>query len=78
MTMPGDIFFDSGTTYFGSNLTAYVNNGTIPESRVDDRAADRTVYGYGHTLYGLYMAISVPSSVPYASTSVTLTVRYVV
>ena len=42
------------------------------------RAADRTVYGYGRTLYGLYTAISVPSSVPYASTSVTLTVRYVV
>lgn len=36
MMMPGDIYFDSGTTYFGSNLTAYVNNGTIPEARVDD------------------------------------------
>ena len=42
------------------------------------RAADRTVYGYGRTLYGLYTAISVLSSVPYASTSVTLTVWYVV
>ncbi|KAG6849373.1 hypothetical protein H0H93_008977 [Arthromyces matolae] len=38
MTMPGDITFDSGTTYFGANITAYVNNGTIPESRVDDMA----------------------------------------
>ena len=34
--MPGDISFKSGTSYFGSNLTAYVNNGTIPETRVDD------------------------------------------
>ena len=36
MTMPGDIFFDSGTSYFGANLTAFVTNGTIPEARVDD------------------------------------------
>jgi beta-glucosidase len=36
MAMPGDISFDSGTTYFGSNLTAYVNNGTISQARVDD------------------------------------------
>ncbi|KAI0281737.1 glycoside hydrolase superfamily [Russula brevipes] len=38
MTMPGDITFDSGTSYFGANLTAYVRNGTIPEARVDDMA----------------------------------------
>ena len=38
MTMPGDIFFDSNTSYFGANLTAYVRNGTIPEARVDDMA----------------------------------------
>ncbi|KAF8487510.1 glycoside hydrolase family 3 protein [Russula ochroleuca] len=38
MTMPGDIFFFSNTTYFGTNLTAYVQNGTIPEARVDDMA----------------------------------------
>jgi hypothetical protein len=36
MTMPGDITFLSHTSYFGANLTAYVNNGTISESRVDD------------------------------------------
>jgi hypothetical protein len=36
MTMPGDITFSSGTSYFGANLTAYVRNGTIPEARVDD------------------------------------------
>ena len=40
MTMPGDITFLSHTSYFGSNLTAYVNNGTISESRVDDMGAD--------------------------------------
>src|SRR6266571_1692170 len=38
MTMPGDITFNSGTSYFGANLTAYVQNGTIPEARVDDMA----------------------------------------
>ena len=36
MTMPGDIFFGSGTTYFGSNLTTYVDNGTVPNARIDD------------------------------------------
>lgn len=39
MTMPGDITFKSGDSYFGGNLTAYVQNGTIPEGRVDDAAA---------------------------------------
>jgi len=34
--MPGDIVFYSGDSYFGGNLTAYVQNNTIPESRVDD------------------------------------------
>jgi beta-glucosidase len=37
MTMPGDISFGSNS-YFGANLTAYVENGTIPEARVDDMA----------------------------------------
>jgi len=40
MSMPGDITFLSHTSYFGSNLTAYVNNGTISESRVDDMGTD--------------------------------------
>ncbi|KAI9434686.1 glycoside hydrolase family 3 protein [Lactarius indigo] len=38
MTMPGDITPFSGTTHFGANLTAYVQDGTIPEARVDDMA----------------------------------------
>ncbi|OAX34984.1 glycoside hydrolase family 3 protein [Rhizopogon vinicolor AM-OR11-026] len=38
MTMPGDITFDSGTSYFGQNLTNYVMNGTISETRLDDMA----------------------------------------
>ena len=45
MTMPGDITFGSGDSYFGGNLTAYVNNGTIPEAHVDDMAT-RFVLGY--------------------------------
>ncbi|KAH7882042.1 glycoside hydrolase family 3 protein [Phlebopus sp. FC_14] len=38
MTMPGDITFDSGTSYFGGNLTAYVMNNTISMARLDDMA----------------------------------------
>jgi beta-glucosidase len=38
MSMPGDITAVSGTSYWGSNLTAYVLNGTIPEARLDDMA----------------------------------------
>ena len=36
--MPGDITIGSGTSWWGPNLTAYVENGTIPESRIDDMA----------------------------------------
>ena len=38
LVFPGGILLDPGNTssYFGGNLTAYVKNGTIPESRVDD------------------------------------------
>ncbi|KAH9916602.1 glycoside hydrolase superfamily [Epithele typhae] len=38
MSMPGDITLGSGNTYWGPNLTAYVDNGTIPESRLTDMA----------------------------------------
>ncbi|KAF9502852.1 glycoside hydrolase family 3 protein [Hydnum rufescens UP504] len=38
MTMPGDIVFSDNVTYFGQNLTDYVHNGTIAESRVNDMA----------------------------------------
>jgi beta-glucosidase len=38
MTMPGDVTFDSGTTYFGQNLVNEVNNGTISAARVVDMA----------------------------------------
>ena len=38
MSMPGDITFSSGTSWWGANLTAFVENGTIASSRVDDMA----------------------------------------
>jgi beta-glucosidase len=38
MSMPGDLSFHSHTSYFGRNLTKYVQNRTIPETRVDDMA----------------------------------------
>ncbi|KAH8590005.1 glycoside hydrolase family 3 protein [Bisporella sp. PMI_857] len=38
MTMPGDTIFNSGESYWGTNLTLAVVNGTIPEWRIDDMA----------------------------------------
>ncbi|KIX06192.1 uncharacterized protein Z518_04166 [Rhinocladiella mackenziei CBS 650.93] len=38
MTMPGDTLFSTGYTYWGTNLTIAVINGTIPEWRIDDMA----------------------------------------
>ena len=38
MSMPGDITLGSGTSWWGANLTAFVENNTIPMSRVDDMA----------------------------------------
>ncbi|KAH6917184.1 cellulose-binding beta-glucosidase [Coprinopsis sp. MPI-PUGE-AT-0042] len=38
MTMPGDIAYKSGTTYFGPNLVSAVNNGQVATSRMDDVA----------------------------------------
>ena len=38
MTMPGDVSFGSLTSFFGQNLTAAVNNGSVAADRVDDMA----------------------------------------
>ena len=38
MSMPGDLAFDSGTSFWGANLTVAVLNGTVPEWRIDDMA----------------------------------------
>ncbi|KAL4815252.1 putative beta-glucosidase A [Aspergillus spinulosporus] len=38
MTMPGDIAFNDGLSYYGPNLTISVLNGTVPQWRVDDMA----------------------------------------
>ncbi|KAF9270441.1 beta-glucosidase [Marasmius fiardii PR-910] len=38
MTMPGDITFGSGTTYFGDALVTAVNNGQVSQTRIDDLA----------------------------------------
>ncbi|KAF9480035.1 beta-glucosidase [Pholiota conissans] len=38
MTMPGDVTFSSGTSYFGSALVSAVQSGSVPQSRVDDMA----------------------------------------
>ncbi|KAF4119308.1 beta-glucosidase [Geosmithia morbida] len=36
MSMPGDIVFNSGDSYWGANLTLSVLNGTVAEHRLDD------------------------------------------
>ena len=38
MSMAGDIIPSTGTSFFGENLTAFVENGTIAEARLDDMA----------------------------------------
>jgi len=36
--MPGDTLFNTGLTFWGTNLTVAVLNGTVSEYRVDDMA----------------------------------------
>jgi len=36
MSMPGDITFNSNTSYFGQNLTIAVQNGSVSVARLDD------------------------------------------
>lgn len=38
MSMPGDTEFNTGRSFWGTNLTVAVLNGTVPEWRVDDMA----------------------------------------
>ncbi|KAL2001715.1 hypothetical protein VTN02DRAFT_1355 [Thermoascus thermophilus] len=38
MSMPGDTAFGTGLSFWGTNLTIAVLNGTVPEWRVDDMA----------------------------------------
>jgi beta-glucosidase len=38
MTMPGDTLFDTGRTYWGTNMTIAILNGTMPQWRLDDMA----------------------------------------
>ncbi|KAF2009164.1 glycoside hydrolase family 3 protein [Aaosphaeria arxii CBS 175.79] len=45
MTMPGDTDFDSGASFWGTNLTISVLNGTLPQWRLDD-AATRIMAAY--------------------------------
>jgi len=45
MTMPGDTTFNSGFSYWGTNLTISVLNGTLPQWRIDD-AATRIMAAY--------------------------------
>lgn len=45
MTMPGDTDFGSGFSFWGTNLTISILNGTIPQWRLDD-AATRIMAAY--------------------------------
>lgn len=45
MTQPGDIGFGTNSSYFGGNLTAFVENGTISLDRLNDMAT-RIIAGW--------------------------------
>ncbi|RMY61699.1 hypothetical protein D0863_11192 [Hortaea werneckii] len=45
MTMPGDVVFNSADSFWGTNLTIAVLNGTVPQWRLDDMAT-RIVAGW--------------------------------
>jgi len=45
MTMPGDTDFDSGFSFWGTNFTLSILNGTVPEWRLDD-AVTRIMAAY--------------------------------
>jgi len=45
MTMPGDTDFNSGKSFWGTNFTVSVLNGTVPEWRLDD-AVTRIMAAY--------------------------------
>ncbi|KAI9318057.1 glycoside hydrolase superfamily [Dichotomocladium elegans] len=49
MTMPGDIVMGDGYSWWGANLTAAVEEGRVPESRVDDMVTRiaATYYKFG-------------------------------
>ncbi|KAI7874859.1 hypothetical protein K492DRAFT_137251 [Lichtheimia hyalospora FSU 10163] len=46
MTMPGDIVMGDGYSWWGPNLTKYVNDGDVPEDRVTDMATRVTAAWY--------------------------------
>ncbi|KAI9026666.1 glycoside hydrolase superfamily [Phycomyces nitens] len=48
MTMPGDIEFNSGDSYFGKNLTDAVASGVVNEERVTDMALRIAAAWYKH------------------------------
>lgn len=48
MTMPGDTDFNSGLSWWGTNLTISILNGTVPQWRLDD-AAVRIMTAYYFT-----------------------------
>ena len=45
MSMPGDETLGSGDSFWGPNLTLYVQNGSVSEERLDDMAT-RVVAGW--------------------------------
>ncbi|KAI1187052.1 glycoside hydrolase family 3 protein [Nemania serpens] len=55
MTMPGDTEFNTGLSFWGSNLTVAVLNGTVPEYRIDDMAMRimAAFFKTGQTVEGL-------------------------
>ncbi|CAG8951136.1 hypothetical protein HYFRA_00006534 [Hymenoscyphus fraxineus] len=52
MTMPGDTVFSSGVSFWGTNLTLAVLNGTVSQARLDDMVM-RIMTPYFHVGFGL-------------------------
>jgi beta-glucosidase len=64
MDMPGTTaFFAIGSSFWGQNLTDAVNNGSVPESRIDD-AAQRIMTPYYHLGQDQNYPLIDPSSGP--------------
>ncbi|KAI1422337.1 glycoside hydrolase family 3 protein [Xylaria sp. FL1777] len=55
MSMPGDTQFNTGLSFWGTNLTVAVLNGTVPEYRIDDMAMRimAAFFKVGQTVQGL-------------------------
>ncbi|KAI0361769.1 beta-glucosidase [Trametes cingulata] len=70
MTMPGDEFFASFSSYFGSNLVNAVKNGDVPQARLDDMATRILAAWYMLGQDSGYPAVNFNSWLPFLADNV--------